>query len=218
LVLTTNEEQRMAQSLAATIEQSCEKVADVVALVHHASALFTALRYNNVFFNNALKCPAVFLSGGLLLPTVLSSHAALDKDSFLWKHWHGQSADFLKGAEYHIGEGAYNAALFCLHQSAECALTAVIRGVLGYNINNHNLSRLIAITQMFTADISGVFATANEQDLSLFNVLKNAYVNVRYKDSYQAKGEEVSDLFSFANKLTMVVEQVYLRYKLVNSL
>ncbi len=219
LVLTANNEQRVAQNLAATIEESCREIANVVALVHHASALFTGLRYNNRFFSNALKCPAVYLSGELLLPEALPLSTTADSDfSFLWEHWFGQCNDFLTGAEYHISYGAYNAALFCLQQCAECALMAVVRGVLGYNINNHNLSRLFTISGMFTAEISGVFGTDDAENSKLFKVLKNAYVNVRYKDGYKASGDEVTELSSLVKKLVVVIEQVFLRHKMVNSI
>jgi hypothetical protein len=160
LVLTDNGEQRLAQSLAGMIEDSCRETASVAALVHHASALFTALKRGNLFFNMALSRPVVYLFGELLLPTAMPlsvvQHTA---SSSQWQHWYNLANDFYNGAGYHLKQGADNAALFCLHQCVECILVALVRAVLNYDINNHNLSRLLTITEMFTADLIKVFVS-----------------------------------------------------------
>ncbi|MBD1394626.1 hypothetical protein [Mucilaginibacter glaciei] len=66
LVLTDNEEQRQSQGLAGMIEDSCRETANVVALVHHSSALFTGLKRGNRFMNTALTRSPAYLSGDLL--------------------------------------------------------------------------------------------------------------------------------------------------------
>ncbi|RWY48320.1 HEPN domain-containing protein [Mucilaginibacter gilvus] len=219
LVITDNEEQQLAQSLAGMIEDSCRETANVVALVHHASALFTGLKRSNVFFNTALSCPAVYLSGELLLPAALPLSAVQhNTTSSQWQHWHWLGLDFYNGAKYHLQQGADNAALFCLHQCAECILVALVRSVLNYDINNHNLSRLLAITEMFTADLVIVFKMHEPGNLMLFNELKHAYVNVRYKDGYEAGRSNVSALLDTVKQLLTVAERVYEQHVLTSSL
>ncbi len=219
LVLTDSDEQRQAQGLATTIEESCRDFAVVVALVHHASVLFTGLRNGNLFFNTVLSRPVVYLSGDLILPAAVPFFSLrASEDVFNWEHWYGQGQEFLKGAGYYLENCCYNAALFCLHQGAECMLIALIRGVVGYRINNHNLSRLLAIAQMFTGDISKVFDTTNADCQTLFDELKHAYVNVRYKDGYLAKGEDVAGLIVIVNELAAVVENVYQQHVFSNTL
>lgn len=66
----------------------------------------------------------------------------------------------------------------------------------GYRINNHNLSRLLNLTQLFTDDLAEVFAVDDSQSKQLFNLLKNACVNVRYKDDFEA--EPVEQLGQYA--------------------
>ncbi|RWY51604.1 HEPN domain-containing protein [Mucilaginibacter gilvus] len=219
LVLTANEEQRLAQSLAGMIEDSCRETAKVVALVHHASALFTGLKRSNLFFNTALGCPAVYLSGGLLLPAAMPLSAVQHTaTSSQWEHWHRLGLDFYNGAKYHLQQGADNAALFCLHQCSECVLVALVRAVLNYDINNHNLSRLLTITEMFTADLVMVFKTDEQGNLMLFNELKHAYVNVRYKDGYEAERNNVRALLGTVKQLLNVAERVYEQNLLMASL
>ena len=131
LILTSNEEQEQAQALSATIEESCSKLASVIALVHHASALFTALENNNLFFNMSLTCPVIYLSGELLLPTSKPINACINDvyTTNQWERWQRQGIDFLDGSAHHLEKGAANAALFCLHQCVECMLIAILRAV-----------------------------------------------------------------------------------------
>jgi HEPN domain-containing protein len=219
LVLMANDEKRQAQEIAGMIEDSCKELATIIALVHHASALYTALKRGNVFFNNALVRQAVYLSGDLLLPVVMPFSSVRSTESlFKWQHWIRQANDFFNGAEYHLLNGADNAALFCLHQSVECILVALVRGILGYDINNHNLSRLLAITEMFTNDLTAVFNLADAQSLPLFNELKQAYVNVRYKDGYEANKDDVVALMRVVRLLLTRGEQIYEKHVLTNIL
>ncbi|MES2267915.1 MAG: HEPN domain-containing protein [Bacteroidota bacterium] len=219
LVLTDNGEQRLAQNLAGMIEDSCRETANVVALVHHASEMFTALKRGNLFFNTALSRPAVYLSGELLLPAAMPLSAVQHtSSSSQWQHWYNLANDFYSGAGFHLNQGADNAAFFCLHQCVECLLVALVRAVLNYDINNHNLSRLLTITEMFTADLSNVFGLDNVHNLALFNELKHAYVNVRYKDGYEAERENVKALFTTVKQLLNVAARVYEQHLVRSSL
>ena len=219
LVLTANDETRLAQGLAGMIEESCDGVAEVVALVHHASAVNTGLKRGNRFFNIALSRPAVYLSGGLILPVPehLVNTPSIEI-SGKWDHWLGLSYDFYNGAKFHFQQGGFNGAMFCLHQSAECVLVALVRAVLEYDINNHNLSRLLSITQMFSEDVVLAFNLESEQGKLLFDELKHAYVNVRYKDGYEAERNAVERLIEIVKQLMGIAEGLYQKHMLTSNL
>ena len=220
LVLTANEEQRQAQALCSTIEESCRSVAKVVALVHHASSMFNGVEKQNQFFINALKCPILFLSGDLILSVqkYIASNITSQVQTALWERWHSQGKAFLSGAEYYMNAEAYGAALFSLQQSVECLLIAIIRVVLCYRINNHNLSKLLNITQMFTGDLAAVFNLDNPESAELFDLLKHAYVYVRYKDLFEADATSVNILYQATSRFLIITEKIYTMYLLTNSL
>ncbi|RYE59201.1 MAG: HEPN domain-containing protein [Sphingobacteriales bacterium] len=219
LVLTSGDEQAKAQSLSCTIEDSCKELTQVTALVHHASELFTAWENDNRFFNEALHCPVIYLSGELLLPIpkLLNRKAGNEAATVKWLHWYNQGRGFLNGGEFYLQQGDRNAALFSLHQCAECVMIALIRVALGYKINNHNLSRLLSITEMFTSDIRAVFYITNTKRAAHFETLKQAYINVRYKDDYQAEFITVKEIFSVVQDFVIVAEKVYARHSLTNG-
>jgi HEPN domain-containing protein len=188
LVLTSRDETETAQSLNCLIEDSCKPVASVTVLCHYTTALLTALQSNSRFFHQAMNCPVVYLSGDFILPVAkpLDRIAANESATFKWNHWLKQGKNFLAGAEFYLRQESANAALFSLHQCVECVLIALIRGVNGYGTTNHNLSRLLAITKMFTAALVNVFELHVSNKPELFESLKQAYFNVRYKDGYKA--------------------------------
>lgn len=217
-VLIEDNDQRQLQCIASTIEDSCLQIAPVTALVHRPSRLNRASG-DNLFFSKALKCPMIYLSGELLLPSVtVSGHGLREKELVIWLRWMDQGKDFLKGAEYYLTIGADKAALFSLEQAAECFLIAIIRVVNGYTTNIHNLSTLLNVTRMFTHDIENVFDLGNQESLPLFNVLKHAYINVRYKDSYEIDNQSAASLFPYIKRLLAVVEQVYQKHLMMNTL
>ena len=220
LVLTSNDEKQQAQNLASTIEDSCSGIANVMALVHHASSLFTGVERNNPFFNSALNCPVIYLSGDFILPGSKPSASFIQNGSetLNWKRWYSQGEDFLSGADFHLKKGSYNAALFALHQCVECVLVALVRGVSGYHINNHNVSRLLNLTGMFTNALFIVLSLDDDQHKEFFEVIKQAYVNVRYKDNYEADAKTVEQIYIMISLLLPVAEQVYKKHKLSNSL
>lgn len=219
-ILTANEEQRQAQSLSSMIEESCEPIGKVVALVHYQSFITNRERQNNAFAQMVLSSPVIYLSGAIVLPDRQSQKLVFKEkiEESKWDHWHGQGKDFLNGANYYIQQQSFNAALFCLHISAECILTAIIKAILGYRVSSHNLSTLLRLTQMFTADIAEVFDLDNVTHMELFQLLKQAYINVRYKDTFSAEKQTVTELLILLTDLEETVTKVYQSYLLVNSL
>lgn len=220
LVLTDNNEHGLAQDISNHLEESCKKVTDVFILVHHAASLITATDEKNVFLKKAAGCPVIYLSGGLILPKQKDADYFFVKETAFrkWQRWHSQSQEFLKGAEYYLRIGAYNAALFSLHQTAECLLVAIVRFMTGYDINTHNLERLLKLTQMFTADIAAVFNLEDQENRKLFNILKGAYVDVRYRDSYESDPKTVLALSDLVKEMIVVIEKVHQKHLLASTL
>jgi HEPN domain-containing protein len=220
LILTNNEEKRQAQSLSSTIEESCREVVNVVALVHHASAFLSGLQHDHLFFNKALRCPIVYLSGDLLLPSYKTQLPSGTSETGLanWEHWRKQGKDFLEGAEGYLKREATPAALFSLHQCVECLLVAIIRVVLGYRVNNHNLATLLRISRMFTGSLIEIFNLDAAEDARLFDVLKHAYVNVRYKDRFEPNTNDVDTLYQVTKYFVSATETVYQKYLLTSNL
>jgi HEPN domain-containing protein len=213
LVLTADHEQGEATSLGAMLEESCLP-AKIHVLVHYATAVLNAINYGDRFFSRAFTCPALYLSGDLLLPKAKLAGKAFNFDlgQANWERWHKQAKEFLRGAEYYLSVDANSAALFSLHQSAECILIAIVRAVLGYRINSHNLLRLLRVTQIFTNDLTLVFDLDSNAGKANFHALKEAYINVRYRDNYEPDAKALEALFPIVSKLVLLAERVHRQF------
>jgi HEPN domain-containing protein len=216
LVLTAGTEQRQAISLSSPLEESCQKAGEVTVLVHYSAAMIKGVQDHNLFFNTAVNSPVIYLSGDLFLP-VRQSVSSQDLPAN-WERWHIQGKDFLKGAAFYLQLEAYGPALFLLHQCVESLLVAVIRAVLGYHINVHNLTKLLSITQMFTDDIASVFNLEQPESKYRFTLLKDAYINVRYRDNYRPDGKSIDALYRIVMRFVAVTESVYAKHTIINSL
>ena len=219
LVLTADHEQGEALSLGNILEESC-RPEQVTILVHYASAVINAVNIGDHFFSRALSCPALFVSGELLLPNanLLGKGLNLALSEGNWERWLKQGKEFLSGTEYYLSVQAYSAALFSLQQGAECILIAIVRAVLGYKINSHNLLRLLRVTQFFTNDLAAIFYLDTQEGKRNFNILKEAYISVRYRDNYQPDGDTVEALYPVVSKLLSTTEQVHHQFLLMNTL
>lgn len=215
LVLTSDSEQREALSLGTMLEESC-RPAKIIALVHYASSALNAMQSGDRFFSRTFGCPALYLSGDIFLPNPhsISRNFELDLSEANWERWLKQGKEFLIGAEYYLSAKATSAALFSLHQCAECILVAIIRAVLGYRINSHNLLRLLRVTQMFTNDLVDVFRLDTKAGKKNFDVLKEAYISIRYRDTYEPDTKTVDTLYPVVSNLLSIAEQVHKQFLL----
>lgn len=219
LVLTADSEEGEALSLGTMLEESCRPT-DAFILVHYASAVVNAIIKGDHFFNRALSCPALYISGNMLLPNsdVIKPNTVVDLGEANWERWRKQAKEFLLGAEYYLSVEAYSAALFSLHQCAEDILIAIVRSVLGYKINSHNLLRLLRVTQFFTNDLTSVFQIDTEAGKRNFNILKDAYINVRYRDSYSPDRSSLDILYPVVTNLLRTAEEIHHQFLLRNSI
>jgi len=220
LVFTSDDEQQHAHNLASTIDESCMEIIAVNTLVLQVSKLFIGIANGNRFFQQALSAPLVYLSGDRILPGLKKPEPFImsEKTAFNWNRWFEQGKDFLSGAEFYISRKSFGSALFSLHQCAECLLTAIVKAVLDYNVGGHNLTKLLDMTEMFTQDIAAIFHLENEEKAKQFDVLKHAYVNVRYKDNYEPDESNIINLYPTIKKMVTVVETVYQKHLLINNL
>jgi HEPN domain-containing protein len=219
LVLTADHEDGEALSLGTMLEESCRPI-NAYMLVHYASAVINAINKGDHFFNRALSCPALYISGNMLLTNsdVIKPNTVIDLGEANWERWRKQAKEFLSGAEYYLSVNAHSAALFSLHQCAEDVLIAIVRSVLGYKINSHNLMRLLRVTQFFTNDLTAVFQLDTEQGKRNFNILKDAYINVRYRDNYSPDSSSLDILYPVVANLLSTAEQVHHQFLLRNCI
>jgi HEPN domain-containing protein len=221
LVLVAGSETQSDQSLNNRIAESCRRIMSILSLVHHIPKTIL-LQQRDVFLSKATSCPALYLSSNYYLPQINKAGAQkayiAEKDDFspeLWQRWQKQALDFLKGAEYYLTIGASEAALYALYQCTECILHAIIRAVLGFRENSHNLERLLSITRMFTGEIYALYDLENSEARGRFKLLKHSYVDVRYNDTYLPDIAVTQVMYHVTERLIQVAANIYDKHRLM---
>ena len=85
--------------------------------------------------------------------------------------------------------GRYNKAAFELHQATESYYTAILLVFTDYKPRKQNLKKLGKEVASIDARFQEVFPLRNRKEKELFQLLKKAYIDARYKKDYHI-GEE----------------------------
>lgn len=71
---------------------------------------------------------------------------------------------------------------------------------------------------MFTSDLVGQFELGTPANKQLFELLKHAYVNVRYRDAFEPDTQSVTGLYKVIKKLVSVTNKIYERHFLTTTI
>lgn len=99
-------------------------------------------------------------------------------------YWMEKGDNFYEGFKFYLGNQKHKEAVFLLHQATECYYAAIILVFTGYKARGHNLKWLN--NQAITIDIGfrEVFPMTTKEEKDLFQLLKKAYIDARYKKNY----------------------------------
>ena len=103
---------------------------------------------------------------------------------------------------------ALNDAVFLLHQSAERFYNTIMLVFTGYKPKTHNLAKLGKMSRDFSPELATVFPNNSKTEIHLFTLLKKAYVDARYNDSYVITEEELNILIERVKKLQEITEKI----------
>ena len=123
-------------------------------------------------------------------------------------HWYNSSKGFLRASKSCLKEDDLNISVFNLHQATERTYNAVTLVFTGYKPNTHNLSKLRRYCRNHSAELFAVFPRDTVQEKHLFDLLKRAYVDARYKKDYVITADELQTLINRVEKLQNIVEEI----------
>ncbi|PVD49616.1 hypothetical protein DC498_24090 [Terrimonas sp.] len=113
---------------------------------------------------------------------------------------------FLTGAEFFSRQNQNAMAAFMLHQSAEQALHTLISVATGYKTTTHNIDRLLRYGALVSYQLPDIFPRNTDKEKQLFQVLQEAYLASRYKDSYSVTSEDVYTLITRIKTVIAIAE------------
>jgi uncharacterized protein len=122
--------------------------------------------------------------------------------------WFESACNFYEQFEFGFNKKHYKEAAFTLHQVTERLYAALLLVFTQYKPRTHDIEFLGHQVSTFDPRLCAVFPMFTEEDKRLFNLLKKAYIDARYKKSYSITKDELAYLSGRVEKLRTLTEEV----------
>ena len=188
------------------------KVKTPVSLIFHGiKQLNESLSMGNYFFRDIKEEGKVLYDSEkfkLATPKKLTPEQYQQKAQKYFDQWFENGNNALKKFEFSFQEGILNEAAFDLHQVVERYYTTILLVFTDYRPKDHNLETLGIKVEMCDKQFA-VFPRTTDEEKRLFELLKKAYIDARYKmDEYVIAQQELTYLSEKVNELKGLTEKV----------
>jgi uncharacterized protein len=183
----------------------------VNVLSHSERSVSTALAEQHPFFTKVF-------GEGQVLYLAHNNHLEIDKigasdaisdESKQWRECKRSfelSESFLEMASDALGSNIHDVAVFLLHQAMEQMCIASIKAHLKYRPATHNIVRLIALVGCYIPQARNLFPCNTTDERELFDFLKRAYSDVRYKTCYRVPAHIAFSLLERVNEFKNLID------------
>ena len=124
-----------------------------------------------------------------------------------YNRWFKSAQKFFKIFRFCFGEEDYKEAAFILHQATERFFTATVLVFTNYKPKTHDIEKLDRQVSNLHADFFTVFPQATQKQKDLFDLLKRAYIDARYKYDYKISKSELEYLAARVRKLQTLTKK-----------
>ncbi|MFA6716481.1 MAG: HEPN domain-containing protein [Victivallales bacterium] len=124
-----------------------------------------------------------------------------------FEQWFESANDFREQFNYAYKNKKYKIAAFLLHQATERFYSAIILTASGYRPKLHNIEKLGTMAAAHYPEFIKVFPRKTTEEDRLFKLLKDAYIDARYKKDYRITKDELAYLAKRVEKLRDLVEK-----------
>ena len=188
------------------------KVKTPVSLIFHGiKHLNKALNIGNYFFKDIKEEGKVLYDSGkfkLAVPKKLTPKQYQQKAQEYFEQWFESANGFFKQFNYALKDNEYKIAAFDLHQATERYYTTILLVFTDYRPKDHNLETLGIKVEMCDKRFA-VFPRNTDEGKRLFELLKKAYIDARYKmDEYSISKTELEYLSDKVNQLKGLTESI----------
>lgn len=178
---------------------------------HSINFVNSKIQKGSYFFNDILKEGILLFDSGkyqLAEPKELSFLERKEVAQEDFDMWFESANRFFETFEFNLGKGYWNIAAFQLHQATERYYMAILLVFTGYKPKLHDIEDLGQQAGSLNKEFFTVFPIGTEEEKRLFELLKNAYIDARYKKEYQISKEELKYLASRVEKLKTLTERI----------
>lgn len=206
---STSVQRRLEAEIMAMMQDIPEIKTPVSAIVHDIEFVNRRLEKAQYFFSDIKKQGIVLYDSGQLKlkePRELSNEERyqLAKEDF--EYWFSSAGNFLEAFGFCLNKKHYSQAAFLLHQVAERLYTTLLLVFTRYKPNTHDLRILRRLTNALDQRLIKIFPLSDSVERYQFMLLRNAYVDARYKKNYVITESELNWLVERVSKLQELTE------------
>ena len=191
-----------------------EVTTPVSMIFHGIKHLNEALTIGNYFFRDIKKEGIVLYDSEkhqLAVPKELTAEEYQKKAQEYFNQWFETANDFLGTFEFELKRDKLHNAAFMLHQATERYYTTILLVFTDYRPKDHNLETLGIKAEMCDKQFA-VFPQNTDEEKRLFELLKKAYIDARYKmDEYGITKEELLYLSDRVSDLKNLTAEICLK-------
>ena len=217
LVVLTGEDLKLKQRIEKKIMGDLVRpkvIKTPVSLIFHGiKYLNQALMIGNYFFKDIREEGIVLFDTEkfkLASPKKLTSAQYQQKAQDYYDQWYENGNNALKMYQLSFAEGLFFDSAFQLHQATERFYTTVLLVYTDYRPKDHNLETLGERAEMCDKRFA-VFPKETKEEIRLFELLKKAYIDARYKmDEYATTPNELEYLAGKVNQLKRLTQELCL--------
>lgn len=179
-------------------------------IVYDFRELNQEIRRGQFFFSEIVAQAIVLYDNKrftLARPKAATPEERRDLSREYFDQWFTSAGEFYAGYEFYRGRKSNSIAAFQLHQATERYFATVLLVFNGNKPITHDLKKLVTLVSPLHPLLTEPFPMATEKDQQLFDLLRRAYIEARYKRSYRITAEELAVLGARVRDLASRVEQ-----------
>ncbi len=180
--------------------------------IHDIDYINKGLEWGEYFWIDIVKEGILMYDKGTVQfsePRELTPAEQKEKALRYFDTWFPQGAAFLKGSKFYKNEGNLRIATFELHQSTESLYYATLLAFTDYKPKTHNLWKLRRKAKPYSEELFHVFrAETDKREKDLFELLKQGYVDARYREDFTITEQELSILIERVSAMIPIVDRI----------
>lgn len=180
--------------------------------IHEVDFINNGLETGQYFFTDIIKEGIVLFDTGNVKfaePRELTPVEAKQIAKDYYDTWYPQGMEFIIDGTHALNRKSFKKAAFELHQAAESFYYGTLLVFTSYKPKTHNLKKLRRKSKHLSEDLFLLFPIeTSKTEKHLFDLLKRAYIEARYKRNYVIVESEAIALLERVQKMSDIVRQI----------
>ena len=212
LVVTKNNPEKAYDQESRVIDLTQRFNPPVNLEIHEIDYINKGLEWGEYFWVDIVKEGILLYDKGTVEftePKELTNAEKREKAERYFDTWFPQGEAFVEGARFFIQRDNLRIADFNLHQAAESLYYATLLIFTDYKPKTHNLWKLRKKAKPYSEELFHVFrAETDKQEKHFFELLKQGYVDARYREDFTITREELQVLIERVSTMIPIVEKL----------